>query len=65
MKSTPEVEQYIQGVTFPASKDELLVQARENDAPVEVISALEDLPVDKFEGAEEVEKAMGATAGNS
>jgi len=57
--SPVEIQQYLKGINYPASKDELIAAARGNRAPDEVIEILEKLPGDQFDGPPEVMKAYG------
>ena len=45
---------HIAQVEYPTSRDELVVTAEENEAPVEVINFLKALPKEKYQSAEEV-----------
>ncbi len=42
-ESEQNVQQYLQGVEFPATKDELVSAAKSNDAPQHLIEHLEGL----------------------
>ena len=42
-QSEQNFEQYLQGVEFPATKDELMAAAQNNDAPQHLIEHLEGL----------------------
>jgi hypothetical protein len=54
-----EVQRHLKGVMYPATRDELLEAAREEDAPPEVEEALEALPQEEqFDGPEEVMEAI-------
>lgn len=55
-----EVERYLRGVEYPATKDELISTADDNDAPDEVIEALQTVAEEQFEGPDEVNEALGA-----
>jgi hypothetical protein len=59
MPSPTEIQKYLKGVEYPASKEDLVSAAEENDAPEEVIDALEDLNEDEFAGPADVQKAAG------
>jgi hypothetical protein len=45
---------HIAQVEFPADREELVVTAEDNEAPVEVINFLKALPKERYETAEEV-----------
>jgi uncharacterized protein DUF2795 len=54
-----EVQRHLKGVAYPATRDELLEVAREEDAPPEVEEALEELPEEeRFDGPDEVMEAI-------
>ena len=57
--SPMEVQKYLKGVKYPASKTELMEAAQTNSAPEEVIAVLDTLEDDaQFENAEEVNDAL-------
>lgn len=60
-ESPSNVQKYLRGVEYPSSKDDLLRQARENDAPREVIDTIQALDADRFGGPQDVMKAYGDT----
>lgn len=45
---------YTQGMTFPATKDQILAHARENHMPQEIIDRLEKLPDKQFNSISEL-----------
>jgi Protein of unknown function (DUF2795) len=49
-----DIQRHLKGVDYPADRDELVEVARSEDAPPEVLEALEALPDDEFEGPDEV-----------
>lgn len=57
--SAAELEKYLKGVDFPASKNDLLNKAKANGAPSEVIDMIKSLPHDKFNSPIDVSKAFG------
>jgi hypothetical protein len=56
------LQSYLRGVDYPATRDELLEVAEENGAPDEILDALEDLPDDEFESPIEVQEEIGNSA---
>jgi hypothetical protein len=54
-----EVEKHLKGIKFPASKQDLIEHARQNDAPEEVLSTLEQMPDREFGNAADVAKGVG------
>jgi hypothetical protein len=45
---------HIEQVEFPASREDIVQTAEDNEAPVEVINFLKSLPRDRYGSAEEV-----------
>ena len=54
-----EVQTHLKGVDYPASKDELIATAESNDAPQEIIEALQAMDGIDFEGPDDVMGALG------
>ena len=54
-----EVQTHLKGVDYPASKDEIIATAESNDAPQEIIEALQRMDGDQFEGPDDVMEALG------
>lgn len=44
MVSTASVSQYLEGLDFPASKEQVIDYAAEHNAPPDVLDALSDMP---------------------
>lgn len=57
--SPAEIQKYLAGVNYPATKEDLLAAARQNGAPQEVIREMEDMDADDFGGPQDVMKAYG------
>lgn len=57
--SAAELEKFLKGVDYPASKDDLLNKARDNGAPQEVIDMIDDLAGSSFNSPIDVSKAFG------
>jgi hypothetical protein len=53
-----ELQKYLKGVDYPASKDDLANAAESNGAPSEIVDALRNAPQDSFEGPSGVQKAL-------
>jgi len=62
IKSPVELQKHLKGVSYPASKEDLIAAARDNGAPREVLDALQRLPGDQFDSPAEVAKAFGELA---
>jgi len=60
-RSAAELEKYLKGVDYPASKDTLLKKARANGAPDEIIQIIQRLHEDRFNSPIDVTKAFGET----
>lgn len=60
-ESAANVQKYLEGVDYPTDKQGLVQKARQNDAPPEVVSAIEDLPAEEYGGPQDVMKAYGET----
>ena len=56
---TREIQESLKGMDYPADKDELKQQAKQNNASKEVMDAIEQLPSQKFNSPVEVQKAWG------
>ena len=56
--SPVEVQQYLEGLEYPAAKDEVIAQAEQNDAPQDVIEALQALGEEQFDDPTEVQEAL-------
>jgi hypothetical protein len=54
-----EIQRHLKGVDYPADRSELLDTARSENAPPEVVEALESLPEDEeYEGPDDVMEAV-------
>lgn len=60
-ESPANVQKYLNGVDYPTDKKGLLQKAKQNDAPQEVVEAIEGLPDDEFGGPQDVMKSYGQT----
>lgn len=54
-----QLEHAIKGIKFPASKGDLVKQAKNNKANDDVVKVIKDLPGRKFSSPIEVSKAFG------
>jgi hypothetical protein len=54
-----EVQKHLRGVDYPASKTEIVETAEANDAPQEIIEALQGMSAERFEGPDDVMEALG------
>ena len=53
-----QVQKALGGISYPATKQQLLEHARGNDAGDEALSALEGLPDREYSGPDQVSKAV-------
>ena len=53
------VHKFLQGVKYPASKNDLIKRAKQNKASVNVISMLEELDRDQFISPADVSRDLG------
>jgi hypothetical protein len=56
--SRAAVENYLKGIDFPANKKKLMQQARDNDAPEDVMHTIERLPEQQYNSPIDVSKAI-------
>lgn len=57
--SPAQVEKYIKGIKFPASKQELIKQAEWNNASDDVLNILDNVPDKQFHSPIEISIAIG------
>ena len=60
MRST-DIERYLRDVDFPANKRDIVEEARRQNAPEDVVRALDKLPDQKFNSSMDVTRGMGST----
>jgi hypothetical protein len=53
-----ELQKYLGGVDYPASREDLVATARENGAPDELVSMLEEAGADSFDDPTDVSQAV-------
>ena len=56
---TREIQEALKGIDYPADKNELMQQAKQNKARQDVMDAIENLPSKKFNSPVDVQKAWG------
>lgn len=56
-----EVQRYLEGVGYPATREELVEAAEAKDAPEEVVDDLRALEDQVFDGPDEVMEALGGS----
>lgn len=57
--SATEIQNYLKGVDYPADKNTLVETAREQGAPEEVVSMLERLPEEEYDGPQIIMQKFG------
>ena len=55
-----EIQTHLKGITYPASKQNLIDKATENNATTEVMDALKALPETEYQTPTEVQAALSA-----
>ena len=56
---TADIERSLKGMNYPASKRDLVQQAKSNNASREVVQAIQNLPENRFNSPTDVAKAWG------
>ena len=56
------IQEYLAGIEYPATKDQLISHAREHEAPEAVIAFMERLPKRNYRSATEVSQEAGKIA---
>ena len=56
---TVEIEKALKGMNYPASKQDLVQKAKQNNASQDVIQTIQNLPQDQFKSPTDVQKAWG------
>jgi len=58
-RSPANIAGFLEGIDFPATKDELVDHAEDNGAPQEVIDVLESLPNQEYTSMADVMSGVG------
>ena len=56
-----EVQKYLSGADYPATKDQLIEHARSKGAPQEIIEQLSGMPDGEYDGPNKVSSAVAKT----
>ena len=59
--SPVQMQKHLKGVSYPASKSDLVKQAQTNHASDDILAKIRTLPADSFGGPKDVMKALGQT----
>lgn len=60
--SPVQMQKHLKGVSYPASKGDLIARARQTNASREIVDKIRALPADSFNGPKDVMRALGQTA---
>lgn len=58
-KSPANLQKFLAGVSYPASKRDLMEAAKHNRAPGEIMDLIENMPDQEFGGPQDVQRAYG------
>ena len=53
-----KVQKFLDGICYPATKQQLVDQARSNQADEEALSSLRDMPEGEYSGPDEVSRVI-------
>jgi len=53
-----EVQKYLSGIDYPATKQQLVEHAQDQGASEEIVEHLQQMPDDRFDGPNEVSRAI-------
>ena len=53
-----ELQKHLKGISYPASKDDVVSTAESNGAPGDIVDALRDSGQEEFSGPDQVTKAL-------
>ena len=56
-----DVQKHLKGVSYPASRDDLVSAAESNGAPDEIVAQLREAGSDRFDSPADVMKALGGS----
>lgn len=60
VKTAPiQVQKFLKGMDYPASREDLIKQAKKNKAGNDIIGLLENIKTDKFNSPADVSKGLG------
>lgn len=57
--SPANVQKYLRDVDYPVTKEDLLAQAKRNEAPQDILDTIERIPEDEFGGSQDIMKGYG------
>lgn len=53
-----QVQKYLSGMSYPASKEDLIEHAKKNGAPKELLDELKELPDQEYDGPNRVSQMV-------
>ena len=53
-KTAADIQRYVEGISFPAHKDDVVHAARKNGAPNDIVGTLERLPANEFASVQQL-----------
>ncbi|MFL6051635.1 MAG: DUF2795 domain-containing protein [Actinoallomurus sp.] len=56
-----EVQKYLSGMDYPASKEQLIEHAKKKGAPKEIMDELQEIPENEYDGPNRVSRAVAKT----
>jgi hypothetical protein len=56
-----EVQKYLSGMNYPATKEQIVDNAKSQGAPEEVMESLEQIPDEEYDGPNKVSQAVSRT----
>jgi hypothetical protein len=56
-----EVQKYLSGMDYPASKEQLVEHARQQGAPQDVLEELTSIPEEEYDGPNRVSSAVAGS----
>jgi hypothetical protein len=63
MRVSPiEIQKHLSGISYPASRDEVIATAETNGAPAEILAELRALTRDEFDGPDDVMEELGGAS---
>lgn len=59
--SPVQMQKHLKGANYPASKDDLVRKAQDNNASDDIVQKIKQLPANSFGSPKDVMKALGQT----
>lgn len=55
-----KIEQVLEGLRYPAAKEQVIAHARQHDAPLNVLHVLDQLPAGEWQSTIDLMKSIGS-----